>query len=98
MVNISEVKPGTGNVNLEVEVVSIEEPREVITRFGKKTSVANATIKDDTGEMTLTLWGEDIDKVAVGDKVSIENGWVSEFKGNVQISAGKYGKITVIEK
>jgi len=95
MVKISEVKPGTGNATVEGEVSELSEPREVVTRFGKRTQVADAKLKDESGEITLTLWGDDVTKVAVGNKVKIENGWVSEFKGNIQISAGKYGKMTV---
>ncbi len=93
---IGELKAGTGNVNIEGEVITVDEPREVVTKFGKRTRVANATLKDDSGEITLSLWGDDIDKVKQGDKVKIENGWVSEFKGNLQVSAGKYGKLEVI--
>lgn len=94
---ISELKPGTGNASVEAEVTAIEEPREVVTKFGKRTRVANATIKDDSGEVTLSLWGEDIDKVSIGDKIQIENGWVSEFRGAKQLSAGKYGKINIVK-
>jgi len=92
---ISELKAGTGNATVEGEIVAKEEPREVVTRFGKRTRVANATLKDDSGEITLSLWGDDIDKVQVGQKVKVDNGYVSEFKGTLQISAGKYGKINV---
>lgn len=92
---ISDLKPGTGNASVEAEVVSVDEAREVMTKLGRRTRVANATIKDESGEIILTLWGDDIDRVKEGDKISIENGWVSEFKGAVQISSGKYGKITV---
>jgi len=92
---ISEVRPGTGNVSVEGEVTAKDEPREVVTRYGKKTRVANAVMKDDSGEITLSLWGDDIDKINVGDKVGIDNGWVSEFKGNLQLSVGKYGKLTI---
>ena len=95
---ISEVKAGTGNVVITGEVTAKEEPREVLTRYGKKTRVSSATLKDDSGEIVLSLWGDDIERVNVGDNVTIENGWVSEFKGNPQISAGKYGKITVLGK
>jgi replication factor A1 len=95
---ISELKPGTGNATIEVaEVTAIEEPRDVLTRFGKKTRVASATIKDESGEIILSLWGDDISRIAIGDKIKIENGWVSEFRGNPQLSAGKYGKITKVE-
>ena len=94
---ISDLKPGTGNANVNAEVIAIEEPREVVTKFGKKTRVASATIKDSSGEITLSLWGDDIEKVAIGDKIQIENGWVSEFKGTPQLTAGKYGKITIVK-
>ncbi|MFH1448152.1 MAG: OB-fold nucleic acid binding domain-containing protein [Candidatus Micrarchaeota archaeon] len=94
---ISELKSGIGNVDVEAEVTAIDESRDVVTKFGKKTRVANATIKDDSGEITLSLWGDDIDGVSIGDKVKIENGWVSEFKGAKQISAGRYGKINVVK-
>jgi replication factor A1 len=94
MVKISELKAGSGNNNVEGEITEMGEPREVVTRFGKRTRVADAKLKDDSGEIQLTLWDEDVGKFSAGDKVKIENGWVSEFRGNVQLSAGKYGKIT----
>ena len=93
---ISELKAGTGDVNVEGEVINLEEPRDVVTKFGKRLRVANATLKDASGEITLSLWGEDTETVKEGSKIKIEKGWVSEFKGNPQLSAGKFGKITVL--
>ena len=52
---ISELKPGVGNASIEGEVVSKEEPREVRTKFGKTMRVANAVLKDDSGQVTLSL-------------------------------------------
>ncbi len=92
---ISEIRAGTGSITVAGEITAKDEPREVLTKFGKRTRVCSATLKDDSGEVVLSLWGDDIDKVNVGDALSIENGWASEFKGNVQLSAGKYGKIVV---
>lgn len=95
---ISDLKAGTGNVNLEAEVAELEEPREVVTRYGKRMRVANATLRDaDGGEIILSLWGDDIEKVSKGMRLRIENGWVSEYKGNLQLSTGKYGKLVVLE-
>jgi ssDNA-binding replication factor A large subunit len=90
---ISDLKSGTGNVNITAEIVSIEAPREVMGKFGKRLRVASAKLKDDSGEITLSLWNEDTDKFAQGDKVSITDGWVSDYKGELRISAGRSGKI-----
>jgi ssDNA-binding replication factor A large subunit len=95
---ISDLKAGSGNVNIVATVVSKEEPREVTTKFGKRLNVTNATLKDDSGEIVMSLWGDDINSINVGDKIEVSNGYVNEFKGTPQLSAGKFGKITVLEK
>jgi len=93
--NISELKPGTGNVNIEAEVVTKESERE-INKYGRKLRVANVTIKDDSGSLSLVLWNEEIDKVKEGDKIKIENGYVNEWQGTPQLTLGKFGKLTVL--
>ncbi|MEM3543590.1 MAG: OB-fold nucleic acid binding domain-containing protein [Candidatus Micrarchaeia archaeon] len=97
MDRIADLRPGM-NASIEGEVVSIEPSREVRTKFGKLIRVANATVADDSGQIIVTLWDKDIDKVSIGDKIKIENGWVSDFKGNLQITAGKNGKLEIITK
>jgi len=94
---IKDLKAKTGNVEIEVEVVEKTEPRE-FSKFGKQGKVCNARVKDETGEVTLTLWNDDVDKVNVGDKVKIDNGWVSEWQGELQLSTGKFGKMEVVGK
>lgn len=93
---ISDLKEGLGRVNLEATIVKKEQPRAVTTRFGE-TQVANATLEDDTGRITLALWGNDAE-IAEGSRVRIENGFVSTFKSELQLSAGKFGKIVVVEQ
>ncbi len=96
--NISDLKAGASDVELEATVVEKQEPREVITKYGKRLNVASITLKDDTGTIAMSLWGKDIDTVAIGDKVKISKGYVGEFKGTPQLSTGKYGKIEVTGK
>ncbi len=93
--NISELKVGTGSVNLEVEIVKIEPVRE-INKYGRKLRVANTTIKDDSGTMTFVLWNDQIDQVKEGSKIKIENGYVNEWQGTPQLTLGKFGKMTVL--
>ena len=95
ILKIVDLKPRQGKVEIEAEVISIDEPRE-FEKFGRKGKVANAKIKDDSGEISLTLWNEDVDKVKVGDKIKITNGYVNEFQGEKQLTAGRFGKLEVI--
>lgn len=92
---IKDLKAKTGNVDVVVEVTEKAEARE-FEKFGKSGKVCNATVKDATGTVTLTLWNEDVDKVNVGDKLHIENGWVGEWQGELQLSTGKFGKLEVV--
>lgn len=92
---ISDLKAGDGNVELEAEVTEISEPR-TFEKFGREGRVAKATIKDESGEMTLTLWNDQIDKVKAGDKVKITKGYVGEFRGERQLSTGKWGQLEVL--
>jgi len=89
---INEVKPNSNATLEEVEVVNKGEAREFM-RFDKQNRVCNCVIKDDSGEMELTLWNEEIDSVEAGEKLKITDGWVKEWNGKMQISAGRNGKI-----
>jgi len=78
------------------KIVNIEGPRDVNTKFGPG-QVATATLEDESGSVKVTLWNENISKVAVNDKVSIENGYVDSFRGELQLNVGKYGKMSKVE-
>ncbi len=97
-VKISELKAGASNVSVQAKVVKKEDPREVVTKFGKRLSVANITLEDDSGQIPMSLWGNDIGKVSLGDTIEVSNAYVSEFRGAPQLSTGRFGKIEVIEK
>ncbi len=58
--------------------------------------VADATLQDETGTTTLTLWGDDIAKYKVGQKIQVTDGWVKDFRGRLQVSMGRSGKVTVL--
>ena len=94
---ISDIKDGDNEINIEAEVTEKSYAREVRSKFGYRTlMVADATLKDETGIITLTLWNEQVSQVMVGDRVKIENGYVKSFRGVLQLSTGKYGTLTVI--
>lgn len=93
---IKDLQVKQGKVDLEVEVVEVGEVRE-FNKFGKTGKVANAKVKDESGEITLTLWNDEIDMVKPGKKIKIVNGYVSEWQGEKQLTAGRFGKIEAVE-
>ena len=94
---IKDLKPKQGNVDVTVDVMDVETPRE-FQKFGKPGRVANAIAKDETGDIKLTLWNDDIDKVKAGDKVHIINGYVNEWQGEMQLTTGRLGKMEIVGK
>ena len=83
-------------VSIEGKVTEKSETREVMSRFKNESyKVASVVIADETDSIKLTLWNEQIDQVNVDSIVKIENGYVSSFRGEIQLNVGKYGKLTV---
>jgi replication factor A1 len=93
---IAELKPGMRRVDVKGRIVDIETPREVQTKFGPG-QVASATLQDESGSVKVTLWNENISKVAVNDNVEIQNGYVDSFRGELQLNVGRYGKLAKVE-
>lgn len=82
---------------IEGTIESISEPRTVNLKAGGQAQVADAVLKDDTGQIKLTLWDAQIKMVKAGSKVKIENGYITSFRGENSLNVGKYGKLNVIE-
>ena len=93
---IKDLQARQGNVEIVATVKEISEPRE-FEKFGKTGKVANAIIEDVSGKIKLSLWNEQVDKVNVGDKVHIANGYVSEWQGELQLTTGKFGQLEIVE-
>jgi len=93
---IKDLQNGMKRVSIEAKVTEKSDPREVTSRFQNQTlKVADAIIADETGQIKLTLWNEQIDQVNVDGVVKVENGYVTSFRGEIQLNVGKYGKLTV---
>lgn len=95
--NIQEVQPRMGNIEITATVLEKAEVR-TFEKFGKTGRVCNAVLQDDTGKISLTLWNDDVDKINAGDTVKITNGWASEYQGELQLSTGKFGALEVVKK
>lgn len=93
---IGEIKRGMSNISLEGKVIDVSESREVMTRFGRR-RVADALVEDDTGEISITLWQDQIDRVNPGDKINVSGAFTTEFRGKLQLNIPRSGKIEVLE-
>ena len=92
--NISELKAGMRNVSITGKIDSVGEPRTVNLKAGGTNTVADAIISDESGNIKLSLWGEEINNVQPGDRVSVENGYINTFKGENSLNVGKFGKLS----
>lgn len=95
MVKISELRVGDGKIVVEGNIKSVSDVR-AFNKFGKDLRVANAILEDESGAVKLTLWNDEIDRVKNGDKIRIVNGFVNEYNGEKQLTAGKFGKIEMV--
>ncbi|MGD0029638.1 MAG: OB-fold nucleic acid binding domain-containing protein [Candidatus Bathyarchaeia archaeon] len=95
---IKDLQNGMKRVSIEAKVTEKSDPREVTSRYKDQTlKVADTIIADETGQIKLTLWNEQIDQVNVNDAIKVENGYVTSFRGEIQLNVGKYGKLVVAE-
>lgn len=94
---IKDIKPGMSNITLTVYVVSVGRPRKVSTKYGEAT-VAQAVVEDETGTITLNLWRDQVSLVKPGDVIRIENAYTKEFRGKIELSIGRNGRIVVLKR
>ncbi|HDM23393.1 DNA-binding protein [archaeon] len=96
---IGKLRMGMRRVEVTGKIVDVSDERKVISRrTGRENRLAIAILADDTGMIELPLWNDNIDKVKKGDTVHIENGYVSSFRGRLQLNLGRYSKLTVMRE
>lgn len=95
--NIKDLRDGMRRVDAEGEIVEIADPRTVNLRTGGEARVADCQLKDESGQIKLSLWDDQIDLVKQGSKVRILNGYTNSFRGELRLNVGKYGKLEVVE-
>jgi replication factor A1 len=97
-VKIKDVNSEVKWVNLKAKVVKKPIARTVYSRFGNNPlGLSTSTISDDTGSIKMPLWNNQINMVSIGDTIQIENGRIRTFRGELQVSVGKAGKLKVIK-
>jgi replication factor A1 len=95
-VKIKDLRNGMKRVGLTAKITSAEEERKINSRYKDETyTVKDFYLGDETGTIKLSLWNEQIGQVDVGDEITITNGYVTAFRGEIQMNVGKYGTFSV---
>ena len=97
MVNTEEAKQMQNGINIQGKIRDKGEIRTVNRKKdGAEVKVCDAYLEDAVGSIKLTLWAEDTEKVKDGDMVSIEGGYTTTFRDEIQLNKGrKDGKLEV---
>ncbi|MCX6801457.1 MAG: OB-fold nucleic acid binding domain-containing protein [Candidatus Diapherotrites archaeon] len=96
---ISELEEGMRGAELRGEVKAVFPAKE-FDKGGKKGKVQSIIIEDESGEIRLSLWNDQVDKYKLtkGSRVEITNAIISTYNEKKQLSLGFNGTITVTKK
>lgn len=93
---VSDLQDRESVDELTVEIVEKEEPRD-FESGSDSGRVCTAIGEDDTDQVKVTLWNEEIDQVEIGDTVRITDGWSKRYQGEMEVSSGRYGELEVVD-
>ncbi len=95
--NVKDLNENSKNVNATLKVIEIGEVKDIQSKFGDK-RVCEVKVADSTGCILLSLWDDQIGKIAVGDTITIQNGYISIVRNSMRLNIGKYGKMLLSEE
>ena len=94
---VRDLKADTAVKRLELVILRIY-PRRIVHSKKYNGPLAAACGRDESGLVGLVLWGEQIDRIRIGDIVRIQSGWCTIRDGELVVSTGLSGQITVIDR
>lgn len=86
---IDELTPRSRNINLTVQILSMDDPQVK----NNDTSLAEGLVGDDTGTIIMTFWNEEIKRASRGRTVRIRNARVNLVDGYMRLSLGREGEM-----
>ena len=100
-VKIKDLKPGMEKVNLRIKILQLQPPRKVTTKFGRSHILVDGLAEDLSGQAPITFWNDQIEalsSIRISDVVEVKNCFVSSFKGERRINAGRGSEIKRVEE
>jgi len=99
-INIKDLKKDLSNIQIEGRLKHIFPERRIV-KNGREKTLSRAIIEDDTGEVTLTVFGKrskELQEFEKGDFIVLENAFVGEWNNRLQLNLGWKGKIELSKK
>jgi len=95
---VKDLRPESKVDVIELVVREKGSVRDFTSRSGSAGKVCDSKAVDDDGdEIGVSLWNDEIERVQANDRIRITNGWVREWRGNMQVSAGRFGKLEILK-
>ncbi len=95
---VGDLTPASKKVDVIVKVLSLGDRKTIDSKFGGSRDLVEAVVGDETGTVTLTLWEDQIDRVALDEVLAINNGYVTLVRGHMRLNVGKYGTMDKSEE
>ena len=93
---IADIKEEQSRLDVEGQIVEKGESRTINLKAGGTMQVCDTVIRDVSGSIKLTLFGEIIGSVNTGDTVRVTNGYTRAFRGELSLNIGRFGKLAVL--
>jgi len=94
-IKIADLKAGD-KINIDVRLLKVGKTMKFKSGEG---TYCKCDVEDASGKIQLTLFGEQIAQVQNVNRnawLHIENGYVKEYQGKLELSVGQWGKMEVV--
>jgi len=89
---LDSLRPGMDHLDFVVNVIKLTGVRKVKTYSGVEHTILEGEITDSHSNISFAVWNEKIEQfvgISSGDKVELQNCFVTSFKGILQVNVGR---------
>lgn len=90
---IAELEENSKVIDLIGTITQLDEPKAMQSG----TQLQEGILSDETGQVKVTFWGDQVNKYKANEKIRFITGWCKSFNNELQVSTGKFGKIEYAE-
>jgi len=91
--NVIDLKDDMKKVDISGEITAMPQARMVTLKNGGTAMVCDATFRDGSDAIKLSLWDDQIKQCKVGARIRIENGYINSYRGEKSLNIGRFGSL-----